>query len=661
MRDAAGIDPRGLIVFVDERLEIAQRAVGFGAGHGGREVIDDHGLCPALCLGSLARIVDDEGIEMRHRSEDRFGEALRRQRDGLARQPLEIAVFPEVNDRLRPKRDPEPGVKGKIVMRRNEIRGVIGGLWVDVVAAGRLHTQNDVSVAQDRQGERPVNNERVGHGRSPARLDRLANALRQGIEKGGVGLESQAHSPGATGPVGQPVRRALEDRIHQRRAVAWRAVDAVAGGAHRIEDRDRRRRRVETDTVGKASVLVGIVRQHKRHAPRAAIRACQGDPCRSEIGRERDPVVAGAVGGDGAFGGVVAPGIALEADGAGQDPAIDFRQRHVHGDIARRQAAVSVLPRDLGAGRKHDLDHRPAERVEDGRFTVPTPGSRVRGRDGEACGVQDEIRRGSAEYPCERRGGNAVLERGDEDRQRVESAHPQRGNEPVHGLQPRALHERSVEDHGHHRGAGGPVSGDRIGIGHRRARPVIAGSQQRPRRLRARLAAEHVVRETQKCRGVLRAALDAAREEVFPIRAVHAGQVSQVDIRLVIAGEQGERNACFGEPDRELLDAVPPVGSTAEQADDHQFRAPRGLFEIEIDCIGVREPAQMGQPQIRRGRSQGRPRGGEQRELGVGRRDENDIGGCLGRIDRLAPVGNRAGACRQQMHLTRPRQPGFPG
>ncbi len=83
--DAAGIDAGGLVIFIDQRLEIAQRAIAFGAGERRGQVIDDDNLRAALGLRALAGIVDDEGIEMRQGAEDCLGPAGLGQCHRLAR------------------------------------------------------------------------------------------------------------------------------------------------------------------------------------------------------------------------------------------------------------------------------------------------------------------------------------------------------------------------------------------------------------------------------------------------------------------------------------------------------------------------------------------------------------------------------------------------
>ena len=73
---AAAVEAGGEIVFVDQRFQVLQRAIGFGAGQRRRQMIDDHRRGAALGLGALAGIVDDEGIELGQGAEGDFGVAF---------------------------------------------------------------------------------------------------------------------------------------------------------------------------------------------------------------------------------------------------------------------------------------------------------------------------------------------------------------------------------------------------------------------------------------------------------------------------------------------------------------------------------------------------------------------------------------------------------
>ena len=63
------------IVFINQSFEVSQWAIGFRAGQGWGEVIDDHRLRAPLGLGAFAGIVDDERVDMRHGSQNCLGQA----------------------------------------------------------------------------------------------------------------------------------------------------------------------------------------------------------------------------------------------------------------------------------------------------------------------------------------------------------------------------------------------------------------------------------------------------------------------------------------------------------------------------------------------------------------------------------------------------------
>ena len=69
---------RDVAVLVQQLLQPGDVAVGLGPGHRRHQVIDDRGVGPALGLGALAGIVDQERVDQRHRADRRVGAAGRR-------------------------------------------------------------------------------------------------------------------------------------------------------------------------------------------------------------------------------------------------------------------------------------------------------------------------------------------------------------------------------------------------------------------------------------------------------------------------------------------------------------------------------------------------------------------------------------------------------
>jgi hypothetical protein len=66
----------GLVIFVDQALELGHQAIAAGAGQRRGQMVDDHRLGAPFGLGSLAGIVDDERIEMRQWRQRRLGKAF---------------------------------------------------------------------------------------------------------------------------------------------------------------------------------------------------------------------------------------------------------------------------------------------------------------------------------------------------------------------------------------------------------------------------------------------------------------------------------------------------------------------------------------------------------------------------------------------------------
>ena len=116
-------------------------------------MIDDHRGSPPLRLRALAGIVDDERVDVRQRAERDLRKAVGRERQRLARQPFQIAVLAHVDDRVRAEFPAQPAIEREIAVRRRQVRVVVAGARVDVVAARRLDPDHDVAERQHRERE----------------------------------------------------------------------------------------------------------------------------------------------------------------------------------------------------------------------------------------------------------------------------------------------------------------------------------------------------------------------------------------------------------------------------------------------------------------------------------------------------------------------------
>ena len=155
------VEPR---VLVEQRLELGHLVVGVRAHHRRHEVVDDHGVHAALGLHALARVVDDERVDEREVAERRVGRALGRERERLARQPLERAVLAEVDERVGAPDAVEPPVAGEVVVRGRQLGIVVDADRIVAVAARRLDRDEHVAEleAGDRRSRRRRRSDRPG-------------------------------------------------------------------------------------------------------------------------------------------------------------------------------------------------------------------------------------------------------------------------------------------------------------------------------------------------------------------------------------------------------------------------------------------------------------------------------------------------------------------
>ena len=146
-------------------------------------MIDDNGLRAALGLGAFPGIIDDEWIEMGHRTERHFREACLGQRQGLARQPFEITVFAQVDHRMGGEVLSQPGIEGEIAVRRHQLWVVIARRRIDVVAARRLQAQCYVAETMGGQKKSVAVHEGIRFRVAPAFRHCRLHAVRQGAEE----------------------------------------------------------------------------------------------------------------------------------------------------------------------------------------------------------------------------------------------------------------------------------------------------------------------------------------------------------------------------------------------------------------------------------------------------------------------------------------------
>ena len=201
------------------------------------------------------------------------------------------------------------------------------------------------------------------------------------------------------------------------------------------------RRRVEADAVADAAVAVRVVGEDHRDPALGRRLVPQPRPVAREIGDKGDAVGDRPVADEIGLGLGVAAERRLKRHGARQDAAVDLRQRHIHRQVARGEAARARAPACFVAAGEHHLQHR-----------AIGGGERVRRRSGahrKSGRVQDRRGRHLGEERGEQGRRLAVLQAVDKDRQRPQPARRQRLDQRVDRRRVTGLHQRAVEHDRH--------------------------------------------------------------------------------------------------------------------------------------------------------------------------------------------------------------------
>ena len=297
-RQLGGVEHVQPRVLVEQRLELRHLVVGVRAHHRRHEVVDDHGMHAALGLDALARVVDDERVDERHVAERRIGGALGRERERLARQPLERAVLAEVHDRVGAPDAIEPPVAGEVVMRGRQLGVVVDADRVVAVAPRRLDRHEHVAELEPGDHEVVAVDEAVARRRAPAALHRLAQRLGQLRVPGEVLRDRQPQRRGRELVVGQElgvVAARGDQRVHELVAVPRTACSTRMPSAANASNRRSALAGVSRPTamptlaclVGKlvSSTATRRLLGRQRAQPRGAHRQPRNPRAALEVGR----------------------------------------------------------------------------------------------------------------------------------------------------------------------------------------------------------------------------------------------------------------------------------------------------------------------------------------------------------------------------------------
>ena len=481
------------------------------------------------------------------------------------------------------------------MVRRHKVRVVIGRLGIDVVAARRLDADHRVAEARDGKAKGALLHMRIVFGQAPAGGDGLLHRLRQAGEMHRIAGKRQCRAAMADTARGEIVGRPVADHRHQRGRALRRVVDAVALGSERLQKARAGGRRVEADAIGEPAILVGIVGKDQRDLALAGRRCGQPGDAGGLRRDEGDAVRLRHEAHGRGLGERVARRLLLEGDGAGEDAPVDLGHHHMHGEIADRKPLVGIAPAFLRRRGEDHLQHRRARGVER-RGTVRLAGL----GDGEGGGVEDDGRRRPGKERGKDGGGFGLLQRGDEDGQRVDALGFQGLAQRLDRLGRSPLHQGPVEDDGGNgRGRIGP---GRLQVGERRTGPARheqAGARQGARRIGLGCAVEEMAGVAQQVCKVLRPALGEIAPEPLGLLQRHRRAGGKRCVPAVVARQDGEMQPLAARHLGQPVDAIGPVLGAAEQADDDQPRAGNGRLGIHVDRIGMRQRHQVGEAQRR--------------------------------------------------------------
>ena len=626
-------------------------------------MVDDDRLRAALGLRPLARVVDDERVDVRERAERRLRVARGGEGEGFAGKPFEVPVLAHVHDRVHPRPLPEPRVEGEVAVGGYQVGVVIGGGGVDVVAPRGLKPDRDVAEADRWYGEArtgafafalPCPGQEVGVtlGRPPSFAHGPANLRGKRSEEREVVVEGKPLPDLA--PRHPRVCRPGRDRGDEGVAARRDAVHGVTRGGHRVQELDGARRGVEPDPVAEPAVPVRVVREHDGDPPLGGRGGGEVDPRPREIRGERHPVATRDVGHDRAFGKRVEPGLRLERHRAGEDPPVHLGERDVHRDVARGEPLRPAFPVFLAPAREHHLEHRPAARIEGGR--APLRGARR--RDREPGGVQHEAHPCVREHGGDEVRGDRVLEARNVERERIHAARPEGVHEGVDGSEVRGLDVGAVEDDGRGGGTVDPPGGHLVEAARPALRMVEAGPGERRGLPPLGRMPDEVGREGEEVPGVRGPAVHAVLPQPMDALRGHRAEGGELGVRLVVARKEGERSRPGPARLDELLHPVGPVAGAAQHPGDDELRTRDHRLDVEVHRHRVGELHEVREAEGREVVAEAGSRAREARELGVRGGEEDDVARGLAEVDRLRLVDRRSRLRAQQVHRrSRPAPP----
>ena len=281
-----------------------------------------HSANPPLGLCSLARIIDDKGIDHRQIGQQNLGPAIGRQRHRFARQPFQRAMRTDMQQRMKPLRA-QPQIKRHIAVARNPRQIMVIAIAGGDMAALGLQRDQGAARPQGRKVKRPRRASRILLWRAPSLRQLVTQSLRQ-LRQGGMIVLKRPRQP--LGNQARPKRIGGRDIMPLRR--------------HLLQNRLGRGQSIQAHRMRNLVRPPGVGRKHNRHRFFGHRRRSQPQPAQNPRHNLIDPSQIRAMRKPRELQIGVALAGGFKADQTGENPAIHLGQHHMHCQIRRGQPAL---------------------------------------------------------------------------------------------------------------------------------------------------------------------------------------------------------------------------------------------------------------------------------------------------------------------------------
>ena len=283
------------------------------------------------------------------------------------------------------------------------------------------------------------------------------------------------------------------------------------------------------------------------------------------------------------FGPLVPPARRLEGNGAGEDSPVDLRQRDMHRQIRRPQAAQRSAPGVDADARQHHLQDRRVEGVERRSVgCVETSGKRR--------GVEHDVKASAIEKSAQAFERRLILEAGHKDARGRQTLVAERLGQGFDRREVVGQIYGAIEDDKRVRRA-------RLGL--EAGALKSAEGVDRNRRRGARCGADLGGEKGEARRHVIRSAFVEIAPDPLNRIAPECGGLIEARIPAPVSRQQRQLDVAPARQRRQFVDAVAPIVRAAEHARDHQPGARAYALEVEVDRERVTERRKRGDPERR--------------------------------------------------------------